>query len=567
MDVSEVDSRTSCSTCGRPLVGSACSACGGTGVPLALSDGVAGSASAYASEASGPELDLADEALKNGDPSRWVSHCLSAVGVSNVSLQTSPEGPSLSGTLRKMSLFVRVRTTHGDVTVETPVVRFPLTQYVPALRLLLELSDSDKNAVRYSARGELVMARHVGALSTASALCGAIENVSSAAIDAARLLVGAFQAREIGERDQKHLSLETIPRGILISDEVPTSSRRTRETTPAPPRKQPTRELLGAARPTPVAEVPAILMPPGGPGQRGKPTVSAQPAVAHQAPAAAPAARAVAPAAAPATLAAKPPPALKPPGATAVSAAPKPQPKPAEPREDRTPPTAPSPAELMTPRAPTRPPIAGSIDLAPPPPATAPRAGTRHAALCELLHKAQTLGAVLSFADQPATMCLLIRATVYRTILEHETAAPGAAAHLAHATAQLTKEIYITAPGKRRGSMTIPPTAPAFETMAEIVAKEGIVQAPEPLVIQPITTAQEAKQHLARYVSEIDQAPSDVDLRHFLALGALSELLVRAKLPPPTQERLRGILGHAKKEGAKQAVVDLMMTALNRMIA
>ena len=78
---------------------------------------------------------------------------------------------------------------------------------------------------------------------------------------------------------------------------------------------------------------------------------------------------------------------------------------------------------------------------------------------------------------------------------------------------------------------------------------------------------QEAKQHLAPYVSEIDQAPSDLELRHFLALGALSELLVRTKLPAATQERLRGIIGHARKEGAKQPVVELMMTALTRMIA
>ena len=103
--------------------------------------------------------------------------------------------------------------------------------------------------------------------------------------------------------------------------------------------------------------------------------------------------------------------------------------------------------------------------------------------------------------------------------------------------------------------------------MARVVAQRGEIDAPEPLVVQPITTAQEAKQHLARYVSEIDQAPSDLELRHFLALGALSELLVRTKLPAATQERLRGIIGHARKEGAKQPVVELMMTALTRMIA
>lgn len=187
--------------------------------------------------------------------------------------------------------------------------------------------------------------------------------------------------------------------------------------------------------------------------------------------------------------------------------------------------------------------------------------------LCELMHKAQTLGAVLSFADQPATMCLLIRASVYRAIQEHEQAAPRAVALLFHSTVAMTKEIYITAPGKRRGSMAIPPTSPAFEVMARIVAQRGDVESPEPLRVQPITTAQEAKQHLARYVSEIDQAPSDTDLRHFLALGALCELLVRTKLPAPTQDRLRGIVTHARKEGGKQPVVDLMMTALTRMIA
>ena len=121
--------------------------------------------------------------------------------------------------------------------------------------------------------------------------------------------------------------------------------------------------------------------------------------------------------------------------------------------------------------------------------------------------------------------------------------------------------------GMRRGSMAIPATSPAFEIMARIVAQRGELEPTSQVQVQPITTAQDAKQHLARYVSEIDQAPADAELRHFLALGALSELLVRTKLPPATQDRLRGILAHAKKEGAKQPVVDLMMTALTRMIA
>jgi hypothetical protein len=187
--------------------------------------------------------------------------------------------------------------------------------------------------------------------------------------------------------------------------------------------------------------------------------------------------------------------------------------------------------------------------------------------LCELLRKAQTLGAVLSFADQPATMALLIRATVYRVVLTYEASLPGAVAKLYADTVPLTKEIYITAPGIRRGAMAIPSANDAFDSMQRIVDAAGDLPNGTPISVTPITSSQDAKQHLARYVSEIDQAPKDLEVRHFLALGALAELLVRAKLPAATLERLRGLMAHAERDGATQQLVELMMTALTRMMA
>jgi hypothetical protein len=547
---------------------------------------------AYAPDATRPELELAEESFRAGDMQRVLSQCLAAAGVGALKTKAGPDGPEFKGMWRGISIFARLRPDAGDLAVEAPVVRLPLTQYVPSLRLLLELSDDDRGPIRYSVRGELIMARFTASLAglTPSSLHAAIGLCGRSAIDCARVLVGAMQAREVTEAEHAALTVEAIPRGVLLTEEVPTSSMRVLFKESTPPPKQPTRELLGPARPTPVAEVPAILMPPGGLANR-TPAAAASPAPAprqaSERPPPPPAALAPAPprpAGAPAALrtpGSKATPAAQPAVASAAGASPAgaaspkpppvrpaggvlrpPQREPERPRDEHTPPTAPSPEAAPVQRAA---PPAPPAPLAEPP--AAPRAGSRHPELLELLHKAQTLGAVLSFADQPATMCLLIRATVYRTILEHESSAPGAAAHLFTSTTPMTKEIYITAPGKRRGAMSIPATAPAFEAMADIVSKEGVVQAREPLTITPITSAQEAKQHLARYVSEIEQAPSDVDLRHFLALGALSELLVRAKLPAPTHERLKGILGHARKEGPKQAVVDLMMTALNRMIA
>jgi hypothetical protein len=80
-----------------------------------------------------------------------------------------------------------------------------------------------------------------------------------------------------------------------------------------------------------------------------------------------------------------------------------------------------------------------------------------------------------------------------------------------------------------------------------------------------MTSAAQAKEHVARYLQEIDRAPADASLRHFLALGALTELLVRTKLPTQTDQRLRDIVAHAQREGAKTAAIDLMMTALQRI--
>jgi hypothetical protein len=82
-----------------------------------------------------------------------------------------------------------------------------------------------------------------------------------------------------------------------------------------------------------------------------------------------------------------------------------------------------------------------------------------------------------------------------------------------------------------------------------------------------MTSAAQAKEHVARYLAEIDKGPQDAGIRHFLALGALTELLVRTKLPPQTDQRLRDIVAHAQREGAKTSAIDLMMTALQRINA
>lgn len=547
-----------------------------------MADGDAASTSAYAPEAPSSDLELAQAAWENGDFGKLISHCLAAIEVIEATMQQGAHGPTFKAQVRGLGVFIRVTSTSGAVVIETPAVRLPLTQYVPSLRLLLEMSDRDATPIRFGVRGDLVMARYVGRIGamTPSNICSTIQLVASQALECARLLVGALQANPFTAAEHAALKIDALPRGVTLSEELPVSIPQSPKkgsglhdaVSPPPPKVSPMPAPSPAARPTPVAQIPAILMPPGGmPAALQSRAKAPTPArmldrktpIAEVRASSIPRAPAPPPMETVRTPTAPPP---KPQPAPRVGLAPKPPLKPTAPgvpaamrtmvSADTQPQTAPSP--VADPLGDT---FIAQKNAGP------AKTGAPTDPFVELLHKAQTLGAVLSFADQPATMCLLIRATVYRSIFEHESVAPAAVAQLFHATQPMTKEIYITAPGVRRGSMAIPPTSPAFEVMAKLVAQQGRSDFGEALAIQPITTAQEAKQHLARYVSEIDQAPSDPELRHFLALGALTELLSRTKLPPATQERLKGIVAHARKEGAKQQIVELMMTALTRMIA
>jgi hypothetical protein len=186
--------------------------------------------------------------------------------------------------------------------------------------------------------------------------------------------------------------------------------------------------------------------------------------------------------------------------------------------------------------------------------------------LCQLLREAKALATALSFQDRSGVMVVLIRSTVFRAILEHGEVLPHAVAHLYRSTASATRDLaQAEATGRRANPVAI--AEPALLVMDRIVGARGQVPEEKPLHIDPLTSASHAREHLARYLREIERAPAEPALRHFLALGALSELLVRAKLPAKTDQRLREIVAYAHRDGPRAAAIDLMMTALNRIVA
>ena len=157
----ETEDSPHCTSCGLPLEGMTCSVCGGSGKAIPLSDGDAASSSAYASMTTRPELDLAATAWQAGDHGRMVAHCLTTLGIRDPQPESGIDGPGFKASFEEQTLFIRIRSDKGLLVIEVPVARFPRTQYVPALRLALELSDRDGERSRFSARGDLVMCRTV----------------------------------------------------------------------------------------------------------------------------------------------------------------------------------------------------------------------------------------------------------------------------------------------------------------------------------------------------------------------------------------------------------------------
>ncbi|HEY4121062.1 MAG TPA: hypothetical protein VGM56_24530, partial [Byssovorax sp.] len=170
-----------------------------------------------------------------------------------------------------------------------------------------------------------------------------------------------------------------------------------------------------------------------------------------------------------------------------------------------------------------------------------------------LLKRAELLGAPM-MASSSSAGSWLVRAAVFRAVYEFREALPDAVAN-----------IYRASGVAKRGVVAEPEAA--FAAFERVVAAKAVVVKEKPLLLDPLTTAQQAKEHVGRYIAEIELAATDPGLRHYLALGALCELLVRAKLPAQTSQRLREIIGHAQREGAKASAIDLLMTALKRISA
>lgn len=570
VDAATRTDRTYCTTCGWVLPAGAratCAACGGDATPLPLADNAR---PLPRDEDEDAALAGAREAWAHGEHARAIGLALN-LGAAPRAF-SSPGGPGWVAAAGSTPVFALLDVASSQVTLEVPVARLPQTKRVPALRAALALCDDPVTASRLCLRIDLLVARFVARLDALSpSLVHRIaRELAQAAVRAQEHLVLAFDARPAIPEQGVLSAWDRLGRSQALpllgppsfvapvsqarppASSHPTSRPSVRPTAMGPPLPQPRPITLRLSIPPVLAAeeeddddgIPAILAPDMADDRPSPPSI---------------------------------PPTVPPPTSRPV------EPPPAS-RPVEVPSSRPSMLPSALPHVPAlglRAPFPTASAMRVPTPAEVePIPATRRPArpapqdtttpegrLCELLRQALSLATALSFHERPQTMLLLVRAAVYRAVFEFFDAVPHAVAYLYRATRPVTREIWTTRPDPLRPAGPVPVAEPALGALEQVVAARALVPKEKPAAIEQWSTAVQAKEQLARYLGEIEIAPPDPALRHYLAVGALTELLVRARLPAATDQRLRDIVAYAQRDGAKSHVIELMMTALRKIVS
>ena len=562
--------RLFCASCGFPLRGQRCEICGGDQAPIQLAEGEIRDPRALLDEGGTPGLERAIEAHRNNEHARFVGHVITVEGAC-VRTVTLPEGPGWIAAIRGALVFASINTTLANLTLQAPVVRVPRAQRMPVLRLALELSARELATARFCLRDDLLVLRFGAPLAslTPVVLRDLLREIGHLAARWAELFAVTFDANPaIEEAARAGAGFEVVGRartlrlGSGMMRSVPPPAPSAPEPRSAPSRADATRTtpIRAASRadltredvertsqngPPPLPGFGSFGSKPLQAGPPSRPTQSMAAVAPPRTELPEPVFELAASSIRPRSLSEPIPAILAPmfaagPGQPRKSSPPVIPPLPPPPSGFTVSKARPVSMPEIEIEAPSRRPSIATASVSGEPREPADR-------LCSQLRQAKTL-ASLVLEMRPGTMPWLVRATVFRSIHEYRELLPEACAHLYRCT------------GMGRDA-----PEPALLVLDRVVAARAHHPGEKPLAIDPLTSATQAKEHVARYLAEIERSPLDPGLRHYLAMGALTELLARARLPAQTEVRLRDIVSHAQREGAKQGSIDLMMTALQRI--
>jgi hypothetical protein len=101
----------------------------------------------------------------------------------------------------------------------------------------------------------------------------------------------------------------------------------------------------------------------------------------------------------------------------------------------------------------------------------------------------------------------------------------------------------------------------------DILATRGEMVEPRPVEIPPLPSPEATRQHVRRYLDEIGRATPDLDLQHYLLLGALAELLVRVPLDEEARKHMLQVYAESRRRGPTPEALTLLFTTIERVSA
>ena len=199
--------------------------------------------------------------------------------------------------------------------------------------------------------------------------------------------------------------------------------------------------------------------------------------------------------------------------------------------------------------------------------------------LCDLLRESQQINLALGFkADGEEVHTVMVqRSLLYRAYREFSETCPGAVAQLAAKAGRVLSPLFQARDGRPLGplslamdenaEMAMPAALAMAETCDSLLAMGGHSDFGEPPDLEPFATRLDAVRHFRGAMAAVEDGPEDDTFVHFVLLGMLAEIILRAPLPPRLNETADRALRLASGRGPEPDQTRQLRELMERLIA
>ena len=199
--------------------------------------------------------------------------------------------------------------------------------------------------------------------------------------------------------------------------------------------------------------------------------------------------------------------------------------------------------------------------------------------LCDLLRESQQINLALGFkADGGEIHSVMVqRALLFRVYREFSETCPGAVAQIMAKAGRVASSLFQAADGRPLGAMSLdldenaelamPAALAMAETCDSLLAMGGHSDFGDPPGLEPFASRLDAVRHFRGAMAAVEDGPEDGAFAHFVLLGMLAEIILRAPLPPRLDDVADRALRLASGRGPEPDQTRQLRELLERLIA